>query len=78
MKCLICMQAETADGLTSVTFERGEFRLTFNQVPARLCPNCGEAYLEESVAMDLLREAEAESAQGRRMVVREYGADHIL
>ena len=64
MICLICRQAETVDGLTSVLFERGEMRLVVNHVPARVCPRCGEAYVEEQVAVSLLWEAEAMSAAG--------------
>ena len=64
MICLICRQAETVDGLTSVHFERGEMRLVVNNVPARVCPSCGEAYVEEDVAVQLLRDAEAMSAAG--------------
>ena len=52
------------DGLTSVHFERGEMRLVVNHVPARVCPSCGEAYVEEQVAVRLLRDAEAMSAAG--------------
>ena len=52
------------DGLTTVHFERGEMKLTVNNVPARVCPSCGEAYVEEQVAVRLLREAEAMSAAG--------------
>ena len=62
--CLLCRQAETVDGLTSVSFERGEMRLVVNHVPARICPSCGEAYVMERVAVSLLREAEAMSAAG--------------
>jgi YgiT-type zinc finger domain-containing protein len=58
MLCLICRQAETVDGLASVTFERGEMRFTVKDVPARVCPSCGEAYVEEDVAAQLLRDAE--------------------
>jgi YgiT-type zinc finger domain-containing protein len=72
MICLICRQAEALEGLTSVTFERDEFRLEVKRVPARVCPGCGEAYVEEEVAIKLLREAEAVSAQGRREAVCEY------
>jgi YgiT-type zinc finger domain-containing protein len=75
MICLICRQAETLDGLTSVHFERGEMRLVVNHVPARLCPSCGEAYVEEQVAVRLLREAEAISAVGEMEAVREYSSD---
>ena len=54
MICLICRQAQIIDGLTLVTFERGEFRLIVNAVPARVCPSCGEAYVEEALAEQLL------------------------
>ncbi len=58
MICLICRQAETVDGLTTVHFERGEMKLIVNNVPARVCPNCGEAYVEEVVPVRLLDMAE--------------------
>ncbi len=72
MICLICRQAETVDGLTSVHFERGEMRLVVNNVPACVCPSCGEAYVEEQVAVSLLREAEELSAAGEMESVRDY------
>ena len=72
MNCIICRQIEIVDGLTSVTFERDEFRLAFNNVPARVCPNCGEAYMEEEIAVRLLREAEDMSTQGMMDNVVEY------
>lgn len=72
MICLICRQAETFDSLTSVTFERDEMRLVVNNVPARVCPSCGEAYVEENVAVQLLREADEVSAAGEVNRVLEY------
>jgi len=65
MNCLICRQAETVDGLKTVHFERDEFRLVVNNVPARVCLGCGEAYVEENVAVELLREAEEILDAGR-------------
>ncbi len=72
MICLICRQTEIVDGLTSVHFERGEMRLVVKNVPARVCPNCGEAYVEDGVTMNLLREAEAMFAAGEMDAVIEY------
>ena len=72
MICLICRQAELADGLTSVTFERDEMRLVVNHVPARICPSCGEAYVDEGVAVQLLQDAESMSAAGEMDEVIEY------
>ena len=72
MICLICRQSEIVDGFTSVSFERGEFRLVVNSVPARVCPSCREAYVDEDVAERLLRDAEEMSRAGMLDVVCEY------
>jgi len=72
MICLICRQADVVYGLTSITFERGEMRLVINNVPANICPSCGEAYVGEDVAMQLLQDAEEMSAAGAMDDVMEY------
>jgi YgiT-type zinc finger domain len=72
MICIICRQAKTIDGLTSIKFERGEMRLVVNSVPARICPSCGEAYLDEGVAVQLLQDTEKVSKAGILNVVCEY------
>jgi len=74
MKCFICNQAETVAGWTSVLFERGHMTLTIQNVPARLCPTCGETYAEESVAANLLRQAEQLAIAGTKVAVCEYAA----
>lgn len=78
MKCLICRQAETVDGLTTINFEHGEFRLVVNNVPARVCPSCREAYVEEEVAVRLLRDAEEMSRAGIYDDVIEYSNNVTL
>jgi YgiT-type zinc finger domain-containing protein len=72
MNCLICRQAEIVDGFTSITFEREEFRFLIRRVPAQICPNCGEAIVDEDVAIHLLSEAEDSFAQGLPEDAREY------
>ena len=72
MKCLICRQAEIVDGLTSITFEREEFRLLIKNIPAQICPSCGEAIVDEDVTIRLMNEAEDASEQGMWDDVREY------
>jgi YgiT-type zinc finger domain-containing protein len=74
MICLICRQAELVDGFTSINFERGEIRFMITHVPARVCPSCGEAYVDEEVAVQLLRDADELSRVGIMDVVREYEA----
>jgi YgiT-type zinc finger domain-containing protein len=72
MICLICRQSEIIDGFTSITFEREEFRLLVNQVPAHICPSCGESIVDEDVALQLISKAEDSFAQGMREDVCEY------
>jgi YgiT-type zinc finger domain-containing protein len=72
MMCVICNQAETVPGLTSVLLERGQMTLTVNNVPARICPNCGEAYADETVTVNLLRQAERMVKAGTKVDACEY------
>ncbi|MBK9209365.1 MAG: YgiT-type zinc finger protein [Anaerolineales bacterium] len=72
MNCLICRQAELTDSFTSITFERDEFRLAINKIPAQVCSNCGEAIVDENTALRLLSMAEEVVAEGVFEDVREY------
>jgi YgiT-type zinc finger domain-containing protein len=72
MKCFVCNQAETMPGTTSVLLERGHLSLTIKNVPARICPFCGEAYADEAVSAALLSQAEKMASAGTKVDVREY------
>ena len=43
-------------------------------VPARVCPNCGEQYVNEHVTKQLLETAEAAARAGVQVDIREYVA----
>jgi len=72
MRCVICKQAEIAPGVATVTLERDGVTLVVKQVPALVCPNCGEEYLDEEVAAQLLRHAEEVARQGTQVEIRQY------
>ncbi len=72
MNCIICRQAELINGFTSIPFERDEFRLLIKNVPAQVCPNCGEAIVDEDVAMQLIGKAEDAYAEGLIEDIRDY------
>ena len=73
MNCLICRQAEIVEGFTSIVFEREEFKVVINNIPAHICPNCGEAIVDEDVAIRLLSVAEDVINEGIIEDIREYG-----
>lgn len=74
MKCVICRQAEVQPGKATVTLERGSLTLVVKGVPARVCPNCGEEYMDESTTARLIATAEESASAGVQVDVREYVA----
>ncbi len=74
MICIICRQAELTNSFTSITFERDEFKLIVNNIPAQICPGCGESIVDENTALRLLNIAEEVMDEGLFEDVREYTA----
>lgn len=72
MICIVCREAHTQNSHTSIQFERGEFRAAVHQIPAQVCPACGESYVEEGIAADLLNRVQQSMAAGEMDVVLEY------
>jgi YgiT-type zinc finger domain-containing protein len=70
--CMVCNQAEIISATTSVYLERDELSLVIKNVPVQVCPNCGEAYADETVTTVVLREAEKMAMAGAKMDVIEY------
>ena len=58
MLCTLCKNGETKKGFTSVTLERNESVIVFKNVPALICENCGEYYLDEKTSDSLLKQAD--------------------
>ena len=72
MKCVICKHGETAAGVATVTIERGGLTLVVKKVPARVCQNCGEEYVEDNVASELFSTASVAAKGGAEFDVRHY------
>jgi YgiT-type zinc finger domain-containing protein len=74
MICILCKQAETRPGHTSVTLEHADVRLVVTDVPALICPDCGEAYADEETATCLLAMAADMQSAGLEADVKVYAA----
>jgi len=74
MKCVICKVGETRPGTTTVTLERGGVTLVFKKTPARVCTNCGEAYVDQEITRQILQAAEAALREGVQVDIREFVA----
>lgn len=74
MKCVICRHGKTQAGETTVTLDRDGTVIVFRRVPAEVCDNCGEAFVDETVTESLLTSAERAAASGVQVDVRQFSA----
>ncbi len=74
MKCVICKHGETEPGTATVTLERDSTTVVVKGVPARVCDNCGEEYVDDSAAKRLLQVVEEAARSGVQVEVRQYAA----
>jgi YgiT-type zinc finger domain-containing protein len=72
MKCVLSRNGETSIGKTTVTLERDRTVLVIRAVPAQVCQNCGEAYVDEAITDELLQVAEQAVRSGIQVDVRDY------
>ncbi|MCS6302571.1 MAG: type II toxin-antitoxin system MqsA family antitoxin [Nitrospira sp.] len=74
MTYVICKHGKTRPGTATVTLERAATALVIKGVPAQVCTNCGEEYVEEDTTARLLRTAEEAVRTGVQVDVRQYAA----
>jgi YgiT-type zinc finger domain-containing protein len=68
MRCIVCRHGDTRPGTTMATFHRVGCTVV-NEVPAEVCENCGEVYVDETVTQQLLEMAsEAREAHATVLV----------
>ncbi len=72
MKCMICKHGETKKGTTTVTLDKGDSTIVFKEVPAYICDNCGEKYVDGSVTKELLKRAREIVKNGVEVDIRKY------
>jgi YgiT-type zinc finger domain-containing protein len=57
MECVICKNGTTKQGLVTFSMERNNVIIVFKNVPAMVCPSCGDFYLSEETTKLLLEKA---------------------
>ena len=53
MMCVICKNGETEPGTTTSTLERDSTIILVRGIPAKVCNNCGEAYIDPQTLVRL-------------------------
>ncbi len=68
MTCAVCKIGETQPGEATLLLERGEF-IIIKDVPAHICENCGERYLDADVTRTVMARAEEAVQKGAELQV---------
>ncbi len=72
MKCVTCNLGETRPGTTTMTLERGDTTLVVKKVPAQVCVNCGEAWLNEDTVARLETLLDTTVNNGTEVALQQY------
>ncbi len=72
MNCTVCHNGDTRSGTTTVTFHKEGQTVVVNEVPAEVCENCGEAYVDEDITEQLLEIAEEARRANTQVLVRDF------
>ncbi len=74
MKCVVCKHGETREGNATVTVTRDGGIFVVKRVPAYVCGDCGEEYIDENVTARLEQFVADALTTGVQAVIREYPA----
>ena len=72
MKCTICRHGETRSGRTDILLTRDNMTLVVKGVPALICGNCGEEYVDEETTKSLRIAADEAEKAGVQVDVRQF------
>lgn len=74
MNCSICKRGRLARGSTTVTLERGNTVVIIRDVPALVCADCAEYYLDDTTAERVLARADDAAARNVEVEIVRFAA----
>jgi YgiT-type zinc finger domain-containing protein len=74
MRCVLCKQGDVRPGKVTVTLQRGDTTVIIKGVPAEVCENCGEYYLEENISEQVLSMAEEAVKKNAEVEILRFAA----
>jgi hypothetical protein len=80
MNCPICKHGETIRSTATIALDRVDpasgvsVTIVFRGVPAEVCDNCGEQFVDEPTTREVLRQADHAVRSGVQLEVRQYAA----
>jgi YgiT-type zinc finger domain-containing protein len=72
--CALCRNGTVRPGTVTVTLQRGRTTVILKEVPADVCPNCGEYYLSTDTTTRVLERADAAAQSGAEVEIAAFAA----
>ncbi|NLK46148.1 MAG: type II toxin-antitoxin system MqsA family antitoxin [Treponema sp.] len=72
MKCQICKHGEMHEGFTQVVLTRKNAVFVLKNVPALVCDDCSEYYLDEQTAQDIHSKISDCFSAGQEVAIIDY------
>lgn len=72
LRCTVCKNGETKSGKSVVTLTKGEFVMVIRNVPAKICRDCGEEYVNDEITRIILAAANESFKKGVALEVVDY------
>jgi YgiT-type zinc finger domain-containing protein len=74
IKCAICHNGQTGEGVTAVVLKRDQTVVIIKEVPAEICDNCVEYYLDDRASSNVLAVAEDAIRKGAEVEIPKFAA----
>ena len=74
MNCPICRNGQLNCGLTTLVFEKNNSTVVIKKVPANVCENCGEKFIDENVSKKVHSIATTEFKKGIEIEILNFAA----
>jgi YgiT-type zinc finger domain-containing protein len=74
MTCSICKNGKMHSGKTTVILNRPAITVIIKAVPAKICDNCGEYWLESLIAAKVYKLADEAEKNGSEVEIRKFTA----
>ena len=74
MQCSLCRNGNTSPGTVTVTLEREAAIIIIKSVPAEVCENCEEYYLDEETSHRVMEMAEKAVKNNAEVEILSYAA----
>ena len=74
MKCTICKGGRSKKGKVTVTLQRNDSIVIIKDVPADVCQDCGEYYLDEATSFKVYAQADDALKRNTEVGIFRYAA----